>query len=181
MGDYLIKNDMKLKVKSKVFYPAHGAGWVKKEKDIEFNGEKKRYFEFDLINSPITISTPIDNVENLGVRSVHSGRKIREMIKILKKKPFKNPGTTDFNTLIGILREHEATATVEGSIKIIQICNHVIKTRKKEGRLIPVTIEKQLDQAIDDITGELAVSEDTTLEKARISFTRITGVEAPED
>ena len=181
MSDYLSKNNMNLKVKSKVFYPAHGAGWVKKEKDIEFNGEKKRYFEFDLINSPITISTPIDNVENLGVRPVLSGRKIREMVKILKKKPFKNPKTTDFNTLISILKEEEEKASVEGSIKIIQICNHIIKTREKEGRLIPVTIEKQLDQAINDITGELAVSEDIPLEKAKKSFTKITGVEAPED
>ena len=172
---------MEFKIKSKVFYPSHGAGWVKKEKDIEFGGVKKRYFEFELINNPITISTPIDNVENLGIRGVKSGKTVRKMLKDLKKKPTKNPGTKDFNTLMGILQAEEAKASIEGSISIIQICNHVIKTREKEGRLIPVTIEKQLDQAINDITGELAVSEDITLEKAKSSFTRITGMEAPED
>lgn len=175
------KYHMDLKVKSKVFYPSHGAGWIKKEKDIEFNGEKKRYFEFELINNPITISTPIENVENLGIRDVESGKKIRDMLKNLKKKPYKNPGTKDFNTLMGILQEEEEKASIEGNITIIQICNHVIKSREKEGRLIPVTIENQLAQAINDITGELAVSEDTTLAKAKASFTRITGQEAPED
>jgi len=172
---------MNLKVKSKVFYPSHGAGWVKKEKDIEFNGEIKRYFEFELINNPITISTPIENVEMLGIRSVLSGKKIKEMIRILKKKPYKNPNTTDFNTLMGILQEQEQKASIDGNITIIQICNHVIKTREKEGRLIPVTIEKQLSQAIDDITGELAVSEDISFDKAKKSFTRITKIETSED
>lgn len=172
---------MKFKVKSKVFYPSHGAGWVKKEKEIEFNGEKKKYFEFELINNPITISTPIENVENLGIRDVESGKKIRESLKILKKKPSKNPGTKDFNTLMGILQTEELKASIEGNLAIIQICNHIIKAREKEGRLIPVTIENQLMQAINDITGELAVSEDIALDKAKASFTRITGLKTPED
>lgn len=172
---------MNLKVKSKVFYPSHGAGWVKKEKDIVFNGEKKRYFEFELINNPITISTPIDNIEMLGVRPVQEGKEIREQLKTLKKKPSKNPGTKDFNSLMAVLQEFEDKATIEGNIEIIQICNNVIQKREKEGRLIPVTIEKQLSQAISNITGELAVSEDTTLEKANSSFTRITGIKTPED
>jgi RNA polymerase-interacting CarD/CdnL/TRCF family regulator len=49
---------MKLKVGSKVFYPSHGAGYIKREKEIEFNGEKKRYFEFELATNPLSISTP---------------------------------------------------------------------------------------------------------------------------
>lgn len=172
---------MNLKVKSKVFYPSHGAGWVKREKEIEFNGEKKRYFEFELINSPITISTPIENIDLLGIRSVQTGKEIKEQLKILKKKLTKNPGTKDFNNLMTVLQELEDKATVDGNIEIIQICNHIIQRREKEGRLIPVTVEKQLDQAINNITGELAVSEDTTLDKAKSSFTRITGMKAPED
>jgi len=62
------------------------------------------------------------------LRTGYQGKSAIEIAKrILKEKPFKNPGTTDFNTLIGILREEEATATIEGSMKIIQICNHIIK------------------------------------------------------
>lgn len=172
---------MEFKVKSKVFYPSHGAGWIKKEKDIEFDGVKKRYFEFELINNPITISTPIGNVESLGVRDVLPGKKIREMLKVLKKKSTKNPNTKDFNTLMGMLQEEENKASIDGSITIIQLCNYIIKNREKEGRLIPVTIENQLSQAINDIVGELAVSEDISLDKAKIAFTKITGIKAPED
>jgi RNA polymerase-interacting CarD/CdnL/TRCF family regulator len=181
MNYHITKNTMDIKVKSKVFYPSHGAGWVKREKEIEFNGERKKYFEFELINNPLTISTPIENIEMLGIRPVRDGKDIRETIKALKNKPTKKPDTKDFNNLMSILQELESRATIEGDIEIIQICNHIIKSREKEGRLIPVTIEKQLSQAISDITGELAVSEDTSLEKAQSSFARITGIKVPEE
>ena len=52
---------MNLKQGSKVFYPSHGAGWVKKLKSITFSGKEKDYFEFELINNDIGISTPVDN------------------------------------------------------------------------------------------------------------------------
>ena len=117
----------------------------------------------------------------LGIRPVRDGKDIRETIKALKNKPTKKPDTKDFNNLMSILQELESRATIEGDIEIIQICNHIIKSREKEGRLIPVTIEKQLSQAISDITGELAVSEDTSLEKAQSSFARITGIKVPEE
>lgn len=76
---------MNFKIGSKVFYPSHGAGWIKGEKEIEFNGEKKRYFEFELITNLLSISTPVDNVDNLGIRPVLSKKEIVEKISILKK------------------------------------------------------------------------------------------------
>jgi len=172
---------MDIKVKSKVFYPSHGAGWVRRQKEIEFGGEKKKYFEFELINNPITISTPIENIKELGIRPVLSGKEIRDLIRGLKKDLYRDPGTKDFNSLMKVIEEEEEKASVEGNIEIIKICNHVIRTRNKEGRLIPVTIEKQLDKAINDISGELAVSEGNSLEKAKATFRRITGLETPED
>ena len=82
---------MTLKVGSKVYYPSHGAGWVRDEKDIEFNGEIKKYFEFELITNPLRISTPVDNVEELGIRLVLPPKDIKETIKVLKKTPATNP------------------------------------------------------------------------------------------
>ena len=76
---------MKFKVGSKVFYPSHGAGYIKKKKEIEFDGVKKEYFEFELATNPLSISTPIDNVENLGIREVMPVEQIKNFIKILKR------------------------------------------------------------------------------------------------
>ena len=52
---------MDFEVGSKVFYPTHGAGWIKDKKEIEFNGEKKTYFEFDFITFPASFIIPFNS------------------------------------------------------------------------------------------------------------------------
>lgn len=169
---------MTLKVGSKVFYPSHGAGWIREEKEIEFNGEKKRYYEFELVTNPLRISAPIDNVNNLGIRTVLPIEKIKEAIKILKTKPSINPKVKDFNIMLNMFKDLEESSELTASIQIIQYCNSVKKSREKEGRLIPVSIEKQLESAVRNIVGELAVSTGTSLKTSCQTFTKITGIEA---
>jgi CarD family transcriptional regulator len=171
---------MKFKVGSKVFYPSHGAGVIKREKEIEFDGDKKKYFEFQLITNPLSISTPVDNVDNLGIREVLSLEKIEKALKTIKKIPTVDPEAADFNKLIKIFKELEESPDIEASIQIIQYCNFVKEKRKQEGRLIPVTIEKQLEGAIRNIVGEIAVSEGITLKTASEKFTKFTGLEIEE-
>ncbi len=171
-----IQEVMDFKVGSKVFYPSQGAGLIKSQKEIEFNGQKKLYFEFEFINSSISISTPLDNVNNLNIRSVEPVKSINEKIAVLKKTPSKNPKTKDFNKLIEIFNKLENQASIESAIETIQYCNFIKKTREKDGRLIPVSIENELNRAIRDIVGELAISSNTTLETAAKSFEKITGI-----
>ena len=168
---------MKFKVGSKVFYPSHGAGFIKREKEIEFNGEKKKYFEFELVTNPLSISTPVDNVENLGIRDIMPIEKIKSSIKVLKKTPAVNPKVKDFNTMLNMFKDLDESSDIEASIQSIQYCNFVKKQREKEGRLIPISIEKQLEGAIRNIVGELAVSTGVTLKTASKNFTKITGIE----
>ncbi len=172
---------MTLKIGSKVFYPSHGAGKIKDEKDIEFNGQKKRYFEFELITNPLTISTPVENIESLGIRPVMSVKDITEAIKVLKKTPAVDPKVKDFNIMLNIFKELESSSDINDSIKIIQYCNFVKKNREKDGRLIPVSIEKQLEAATKNIVGELAMSSGVTLKTASANFTKITGIKAEID
>lgn len=169
---------MEFKVGSKVFYPSHGAGWIKDQKEIEFNGQKKMYFEFEFVNSPISISTPLDNINNLNIREVESPEKIKEKISVLKKTPTKDPKTKDFNKLIEIFKRLENQATIEAAIETIQYCNFVKKIREKDGRLIPVSIENELNRAVGDIVGELAVSSNVKFETAAKTFEKITGLKA---
>lgn len=169
---------MNLKVGSKVFYPLHGAGWIKDEKEIEFAGEKKKYFEFELITSLLSISTPVENIETLGVRPVLQTKEIKEKLSVLSKKSAIDPKVKDFNIMLNTFKELEESAKIEDSIKIIQYCNFVKKSREKEGRLIPVSIEKQLESAIRNVVGELAVASGSSLETATANFKKITGIDA---
>jgi len=168
---------MDFKVGSKVFYPTHGAGWIKDKKKIEFNGEKKTYFEFDFITSRIRVSTPIENLGMLNVRHVLTPNEIKKYISELKKSPTKDPKTKEFNKLMDIFEDLEEKANIKSTIQTIQICNFVKKRREKDGRLIPVTIEKEQARAISDIAGELAVSSDTKLETAAKTFEKLSGIE----
>jgi RNA polymerase-interacting CarD/CdnL/TRCF family regulator len=163
---------MEITVGSKVFYPSHGAGWAKRKKKIEFGGEEKDYIEFEFINSRISVSTPIDNVDSLGIRHVHRSKDIRKIIAGLKKKKREDPRHKDFNDLANKLKELEDEATIESFIKIIQYCNDVVANRAKEGRLIPVTIDKHRKVAIEYIAGELAVSDGVDYENGLKSFER---------
>ncbi|MGI6475554.1 MAG: CarD family transcriptional regulator [Candidatus Dojkabacteria bacterium] len=167
---------MKFKVGSKVFYPSHGAGYIKRKKEIEFDGKKKEYFEFELVTNPLSISTPIDNVENLGIRDVMPVDDLKKIIKILKKTPNVNPKVRDFNMMIKLFKELEESPNTDASIQIIQYCNYVKDKRKKEGRLIPITLEKQLEAAIANLVGELAVSSDISLKDASDMFSKLSGI-----
>lgn len=82
----------------------------------------------------------------------------------------------DFNLMLNTFKELEESSSIESSIKIIQYCNHVKKVREKEGRLIPISIEKQLENAIRNIVGELAVSSGISLKTASKNFSDITGI-----
>lgn len=168
---------MELKIGSKVFYPSHGAGRVKAQKNIEFNGEEKKYFEFELITNPLSISTPVDNIDSLGIREVMPVKKIVEEIKILKKEPSKNPKVADFNIMLNMFKELEERSDIKSTIEIIQYCNFIKKQRVKEGRLIPTSIEKELEESVKDIVGELAISSDKTLDEANKDFAKITGID----
>ncbi len=168
---------MNLKVGSKVFYPSHGAGWIKDKKEIEFNGEKKEYFEFELITSLLSISAPVENIETLGIRPILPSKEIKTKLALLKKTPAVDPKVKDFNTMLTDFKSLETSSEIDDSIKIIQYCNFVKKSREKEGRLIPVSIEKQLEGALKNVIGELAVSTGTSLDTAIASFKTITGLD----
>lgn len=167
---------MDLKVGSKVFYPSHGAGKVKAQKDIEFNGEIKKYFEFELITNPLTISTPVENIDMLGIREVLPKKKIIEEIKVLKKNPSKNPKVADFNIMLNMFKELEDKSDIKSTIEIIQYCNFIKKQREKEGRLIPTSIEKELEESVKNIVGELAIASDKSLDDANKEFAKTTGI-----
>ena len=79
-----------------------------------------------------------------------------------------------------IFKKNEESSDIEDSIKSIQFCNHVKDAREKEGRLIPLSIESQINDATKNIIGELAVSSDISLEDARKRFTKLSGLEVKE-
>lgn len=169
---------MNLKVNSKIFYPSHGAGWVKVQKEIEFQGEKKLYFEFEFVNNPLTISAPIDNIDSLNIRAVRKPADIKKAVGVLKRSKKKDPKTTDFNAISTLISDLERKGEIEAYITIIQYCNFIRGIREKDGRLVPISIDKHLKNAIESIAGELAVSADIDYGKALMDIQSIIGIKS---
>ncbi len=167
---------MDLKVKSKIFYPGHGPGVIKGTQRIDFAGEIKNYYEFEFINNELTISTPIENIEKLGVRGINKAQNIKNAIKELKKTPSKKPSTTNYNELMNIIKKKELSGEIESFIEIIQFCNYVREERGIDNRLIPISITKHIKNASYYIIGELALAENVSYEKASEEFFKITKI-----
>lgn len=171
------KEKSPIKVKSKIFYPSHGAGTVIKQKKIEFDGEEKKYYEFSFINKKLTISAPVENLEMLGIRPVNDIKDIRKSVKVLKKKPSVKPKSTEYSDLINSIKELEEKGDVDSYIRIIQYCNHEKKVREKEGRLIPIGIVKHIKNSVTNIVGEMAVSDGVDFDDALKTFEKDSGME----
>ncbi len=167
---------MEFAIESKIFYPSHGAGWIKSQKVITFGGEEKQYYEFQFINNSLNISTPVDHIYDIGVRKVASPAAIKKNALILKSKPSVKPAVKDFNELALVLDELERSTDTNDFIKIIQYCNYEKKLRQKEGRLIPLSIQKHIKNAFLNIAGELAVSTGKTIEEGQKAVEKVTGL-----
>ncbi len=176
----MVKTNKKFKVNTKVFYPAHGAGTIKAIKDIDFAGEVKSYYEFKFINNELTISTPVENIERLGVRLLNDPKEIRKALKMLKEKPVLKPKTENYNELMNIIKSKDLSGNINEFIEIIQLCNHVKKTRQEDGRLIPSSITKHTKNAISYLIGELSLSQGKTYEEGAKEFTKLTGLTATD-
>lgn len=173
-----LQSNMTFKINSKVFYPAHGAGWIKGKNDIDFAGEIKSYYEFEFINNPLSISTPVDNVVKLKVREVHEPELIRKKLKALKKEPIIKPPTESYNEFINLIRGKDLTGEIDEFVTIIQYCNYIKSKREEDGRLIPTSIIKYTKNSIAYLIGELAVSADLSFEDSQKEFEKLTGINA---
>lgn len=168
---------MQLSVNAKIFYPCHGAGWVKCKKDIEFNGEVKAYYEISFIDNPMTVSTPETNVDNLGIRPITSSKKILEFIKVLKNEPSVKPNIKDYNSFLSLIKGLDQSGNTEDFVKIIQYCNWIRGQRLDEKRIIPSSITKYIKQSLSYLITELAISENTEIMRASEKFSKVTGIQ----
>ena len=164
---------MNLKENSKIFYPIHGAGWVKQKRIIEVGGEKKEYLEFEFINSGLTVSAPIENIESLGIRKVNSVKKIEDAIKSLRDKRTKKPPTTDYNSFVNLTKELANSGELDKFVLIICYSQSIKSQRNKDGRLIPTGVTNNIRRAIDFIISELAVAKGISYEESQERFEKL--------
>ncbi len=82
---------MSFKAGDRVVYPHHGAAIIEKTEMIEFNGEKRKYFVLKTAHDELTVRVPIDNAEEVGMRTPISVEDIADLYELLAKKDVREP------------------------------------------------------------------------------------------
>jgi RNA polymerase-interacting CarD/CdnL/TRCF family regulator len=167
---------MNIDLNTKIFYPSHGAGWVIAKKEIEFCGEKRAYVEFKFIDSQLTISTPLSNLDSLKIREINHKDYITKAINMLVAEKMIDPEQADYNNFIEIIREFDSNGQLHDFVKMIQYCNFVKAERETTKRVIPANIIKYLKLGISYIVSEWAVAKEIEYEIALKDFEELTGL-----
>ncbi|HEY6531276.1 MAG TPA: CarD family transcriptional regulator [Acidimicrobiales bacterium] len=82
---------MTFDVGDKVVYPHHGAAVIERREKKSAFGEEKEYLVLRLSYGDLTLSVPVDNTEEVGLREVIDADEVDEVFAVLRKKDARMP------------------------------------------------------------------------------------------
>lgn len=78
-------------VGDRVVYPHHGAAVVTKRETRKAFGEKREYLVLEMAHGEMTLSVPVDNVEEVGMRWPISTEDVEDLFEVLQKRGIREP------------------------------------------------------------------------------------------
>ncbi len=82
---------MTFKPGDKVVYPHHGAAVVEKREKREMFGEETEYLVLRMAHGEMTLSVPVDKVEEVGMRWPISTEDVEDLFEVLGKRDVREP------------------------------------------------------------------------------------------
>lgn len=82
-----------LSIGDKISYPMHGAGIISGIETCEVQGENRSYYVLKLPMGSLKVMIPVDNADNIGLRSIINEEQAAEVLGILREKPEKMTGS----------------------------------------------------------------------------------------
>ena len=82
---------MAFDVGDKVVYPHHGAAVIERKETKTVFGEEKEYLVLRLAFGDLTLSVPVDNTEEVGLRGVIEAGEVDEVFAVLRQKEARMP------------------------------------------------------------------------------------------
>lgn len=68
----------------KVMYPAHGIGVIDEIEQKTIVGKKRLFYVIKILENGVTVMTPVDNVDKVGLRGLSDKKVISKALKILR-------------------------------------------------------------------------------------------------
>ncbi|MDO4661658.1 MAG: CarD family transcriptional regulator [Tissierellia bacterium] len=157
------------KIGDKIVYPMHGAGVIKGIETKDFLGKEKKYYIFEMPIGNLSISIPMNNIDNMNVRNIITKEEGKQVIDILNSKP--SEMTSNWSQRY---RENQEIIKTGDAFKIAEIVRNLIHYDKEKG--LSTTEKKLLNQARRIIASELVMSGAITRQKAEEIIDESTGL-----
>ncbi len=75
-------------------YPAHGVGLIEAIQEREVGGQPQRFYVMRLLDNDMIIMIPTNNASNIGLRTVINPQMVKEIYRILRRRPTRLNHTT---------------------------------------------------------------------------------------
>ena len=142
----------------KVVYPMHGAGVIEAIEEKEVLGERQKYYIMKLPIGEMKVMVPMDNADEVGLRSIIDDDGVNKVIDVLKED--KSKMSTNWNRRFRANMEKIRSGDIFEVAEVVR--NLAIRDAEKG---LSTGERKMLDNARQILISELVLAQDSTEEK----------------
>lgn len=139
----------------KVVYPRYGAGKIEEIHTEALNDKKQKYYRIQFLNSPVTVSIPIDKADEMGLRSPLSKTELRKALKGLNKKVRINKKT--LVSLDVTSKQKLNSGTIEDVIELVNLLKSLAKQKEEENKNFSYSYSDRLEVSLEFIKSEVGL------------------------
>lgn len=162
------------KVGDKVVYPMHGAGTIEAIEEREVLGETARYYIMQLPFGDMKVMIPLDNVEEIGLRSVIGEDEVEKVFEVLGGDRSKM--SQNWNRRYRANMEKIKTGDIFEVAEVVR--NLAIRDREKG---LSTGERKMLDNSRQILISELALAQGCSIEEVEKQIESVLDGEQEED
>ena len=142
------------KIGDRAVYPAQGVGVVESIEAREFGGQSHRFYILRIIDNDMTIMVPVDNAQQVGLRTLISKDKIESIYNVLSEKQSSGQAIASWSRR---QREYNDKIKTGNPVEVAEVLRELYQIR--EGKELSYGEKKVMELARRLLVKELAIAE----------------------
>ena len=143
----------------KVVYPHHGAAIIEKKEKRKAFGKTTEYLVLRMAHGELTLSVPVENAEDVGMRWPISKEDVKDLFEVLQKRDIREPANWSRR-----FKNHQEKLKSGDVYQVAEVVRNLALREQAKGLSAG---EKTLyNKALDVLASELAFALTTPEEKA---------------
>jgi len=153
---------MTFKAGDKVVYPHHGAATVKKKEKREAFGRKTEYLVLEMAHGEMTLSVPVDKVDEVGMRWPISTEDVEDLFEVLRRRDVREPSNWSRR-----FKNHQEKLKSGDVYQVAEVVRNLALRDKEKGLSAgeKSLYTKAQSILVSELSFALNVTEDDALEK----------------